>query len=194
MVRIVQPATVTLLSEVADGSAEPSRVQWIGGSDGTNLQGLSVETATNPNLKVVLYNGSYKIYGNATSFDGLGTSGRALETMSVLYGFNNSTWDRLRCEQTGILRTVRDGASSITSIGDVSVTTTAAQLATNAAKEVLIKNIGTNNVRIGDSNVSATRGFQLKPDDVAVFSVNNSNLLYHVAETGTSTLAVVVLN
>lgn len=85
-------------------------------------------------------------------------------------------------------------STSVVTIADISVSTTATQLASNSAKEVLIKNIGSSNVRIGDSNITASRGDQLTPGESRVYTISNSNLLYHRTEAGTSTITVVVLN
>jgi hypothetical protein len=41
-----------------DGSATPASSTLIGASDGTNLQGLLAESASHPNLRVALYNGT----------------------------------------------------------------------------------------------------------------------------------------
>lgn len=40
------------------GSAVPAQTSWIGASDGTDLQGLRVESATQPNLRTSLYYGA----------------------------------------------------------------------------------------------------------------------------------------
>jgi hypothetical protein len=85
-------------------------------------------------------------------------------------------------------------ASTVVSAADISVTTTATQLPSNNAKEVIIVNNGTNNIRIGDSSITATRGDVLKPGDGRVYEINNSDKLYHRTESGTSTLTLIVLN
>jgi len=53
----VQNAIYTAIS----GNAVPSRTAWIAASDGTNLQGLLVESSTNKNLRVAIYNGSSEL-------------------------------------------------------------------------------------------------------------------------------------
>lgn len=50
------------------GSALPSQTSWIGASDGTNLQGLRVDDATNKNLRVALFNGSNELAIDASGF------------------------------------------------------------------------------------------------------------------------------
>lgn len=50
----------------------------------------------------------------------------------------------------------------------------------------------TTNVRVGDSAVSATRGFQLAPGDSKYFPVDNASRVYHFAESGSPKLNVVV--
>lgn len=54
----------------ADGSATPASSTLIGGSDGTNLQALLVESAAHPNLRAALYNGTVELL--------LDAAGRAL--------------------------------------------------------------------------------------------------------------------
>ena len=46
-----------------DGSAVPTSSTLVGASDGTNLQGLIVQSAANPNLKVALFNGANQQVG-----------------------------------------------------------------------------------------------------------------------------------
>jgi hypothetical protein len=43
------------------GNAVPPNTAWIAASDGTNLQGLLVESSTNKNLRVALYSGSSEV-------------------------------------------------------------------------------------------------------------------------------------
>ena len=50
------------------GSALPAQTSWIGASDGTNLQGLLVDNATNKNLRVALFNGSNELAIDASGF------------------------------------------------------------------------------------------------------------------------------
>jgi hypothetical protein len=44
-----------------DGVANPSNTVWIAATDGTNIHGLQVESSTNKNLKVAIYNGSSEV-------------------------------------------------------------------------------------------------------------------------------------
>jgi hypothetical protein len=85
-------------------------------------------------------------------------------------------------------------SSTVVTIADISVSTTVTQLASNSAKEVVVKNIGDSNMRIGDNKITATRGDQLEPGESRIYSVTNSNVLYHRTESGSSTISVVVLN
>ena len=48
-----------------DGAALPADTVWMGASDGTNLRGLQVESSTNKNLRVAIYQGGNEV--NVTS-------------------------------------------------------------------------------------------------------------------------------
>ena len=55
------------------GSALPASTAWIGASDGTNLQGLQVESSANKNLKVAIYQAGNEVTvtgANALKVDG----------------------------------------------------------------------------------------------------------------------------
>jgi hypothetical protein len=57
----------------ANNTAVPASAAWIGASDGTNLQGLQVESSTNKNLKVAIYQGGNEVTvtgANALKVDG----------------------------------------------------------------------------------------------------------------------------
>ena len=84
--------------------------------------------------------------------------------------------------------------STIGTIADIAVSDSATQLATNNAKQVIIKNIGAVDVRIGDSNITATRGQELKPNDTIILDINNTDKIYHRTEAGASTINVTFLN
>jgi hypothetical protein len=45
----------------ANNTADPASAVWIGGSDGTNLQGLQVESSSNKNLRVSIYQGGNEV-------------------------------------------------------------------------------------------------------------------------------------
>ena len=50
--------STSLVSESPDGGALPTKVVGIGASDGSLMQALLVESASNPNLRVSVYNGA----------------------------------------------------------------------------------------------------------------------------------------
>ena len=84
---------------------------------------------------------------------------------------------------------------TIITIADVTVTTPAAALASNSCQEVMLKNTGSNPIRIGDSNVSATRGHPLQVGEGVVWPVSNTDKIYHIREGGSdSTMSVVAFN
>lgn len=83
---------------------------------------------------------------------------------------------------------------TLKTIADIAVTATPTQIASNTAIEVLLSNNGGSIIRLGDSAITATRGFPLAVGASIVWTINESNLLYHRTESGTSTLSVTVLS
>lgn len=88
--------TVTLVSEAADGGALPAKFLGIGASDGSLLQALIVESATDPNLRVRLYSGSNALVFFFTSNDGIAAGASAVPTMAHQLEYNGATFDRIR--------------------------------------------------------------------------------------------------
>ena len=80
-------------------------------------------------------------------------------------------------------------ATTSTTYEDVAVTDPSAQvLASNAnRKEVILQNIGANPLRIGDSNVSNTRGIQISPN--SSFILTSTASVYAYSASG-STLSI----
>ncbi len=60
------PIPVSSPAVGTDGSATPASSTLIGASDGTNLQGLQVQSAAQPNLRVALYNAGTLLIGQKT--------------------------------------------------------------------------------------------------------------------------------
>jgi len=66
--------------------------------DGTNWQNLQVQSANYKNLRVALVDGTKVAYLGSWNSDALSGAPYKLGTAAHLYGFNGSTWDRLRCD------------------------------------------------------------------------------------------------
>lgn len=71
--RLLTTATLSPSFVAPDNAALPPDAAWIGASDGTNLQGLEVESATFANLKTGLWDGANKLaIGSANAAAGNG--------------------------------------------------------------------------------------------------------------------------
>lgn len=53
--------TQSAVFSAVDGAANPANAVWIAASDGTNLRGLQVESSSNKNLKVAIYQGGNEV-------------------------------------------------------------------------------------------------------------------------------------
>ncbi|KKL14815.1 hypothetical protein LCGC14_2511880 [marine sediment metagenome] len=147
----------------------------------------------------------FKTGSKDVTFASEGTIGAATPSKALLIGADDGTNIRALLVEDSTNINLRmalfDGANasplgagnSIVTIADITSTVTNTQLASNSAKEVIIKNTGSNTVRIGDTNNTATRGYPLGAGATIVFSVNNSNLLFHRTESSTTTISVSVI-
>ena len=88
--------STSLVSEAVDGAALPSKFIGIGASDGSLLQALIVESATNPNLRIAIYSGTNILEIDWSNADGLSTNLSALFALAQQYEFNGTSWDRIR--------------------------------------------------------------------------------------------------
>jgi len=66
------------------------------GWDGSAWQRLPVESSTNPNLRVGIYEGANEAEIETSGSDGKANTINQLVTGAMRYGFNGSTWDRWR--------------------------------------------------------------------------------------------------
>lgn len=66
--------------------------------DGTNWQNLLVQSADYKNLRVSVFSDNLRAQVHDGTVDGRSTANRGLITQTYLYGFNGSSWDRLRCD------------------------------------------------------------------------------------------------
>ncbi len=87
---------VTLTSESQAGGALPSNWVGVGASDGSLFQALSVESASNPNLRVGIFSGTAQAIVQNISADTISTSVNSLASKSFLFEFDGTSWDRIR--------------------------------------------------------------------------------------------------
>lgn len=66
------------------------------GWDGSNYSRLAVEAAATPNLRVALYSGANTVPVTQLNADALAATAYGLAGRSHLYGYNGTTWDRVR--------------------------------------------------------------------------------------------------
>jgi len=66
--------------------------------DGTNWQNLQVQSADYKNLRVTIFDETMKAGTGTPSSDSKAETTQSLNTLAFLYGYNGSTWDRLRCD------------------------------------------------------------------------------------------------
>ncbi len=78
------------------GDPIPLIAQLLGGSDGTNLIELEVESAAQPNLRVSLYSGASQVAIANPSGDSVSVSILGLRVISHQLEFNGTAWDRIR--------------------------------------------------------------------------------------------------
>lgn len=112
----------------ATGSAIPTSAVLLGASDGTNLQQLLVESATNRNLRVAIFNGATEASITATGT----AAGNALQTLPGQY---NSSLPTLTSGQASFVQL--DGYGRLITVGsgnynNASVGTNAAPIPTSS--------------------------------------------------------------
>ena len=96
MPMIMVGRAVTLTSESQDGGALPSNWVGVGASDGSLFQALLVESASNPNLRVSIFQGPLGLKLISTQIDGLTNVINSLIATTYNMEFNGTTWDRSR--------------------------------------------------------------------------------------------------
>jgi len=73
--------------------------------DGTDWQNLLVQSSTYPNLRVSLYDDGSKVETVDGNSDSKAATKVCLATGAYVFGFNGSSWDRIRTHQTADLGT-----------------------------------------------------------------------------------------
>ena len=96
MPMIMVGRAVTLTSESQAGGALPSNWVGVGASDGSLFQALLVESASNPNLRVSIWEGANQLGIASTFADGVSNALKYLIAGAFQLEFNGTTWDRIR--------------------------------------------------------------------------------------------------
>jgi len=184
---------ISLVSEAADGAALPSKFVGLGASDGTLLQALIVEDATNPNLRMVLYGGLNKVGVTTIATDALSAATIALQVKSALFEFNGTTWDRIRSYFRQQATTINSNGAGTTI--DISTTPmskfTIQVFRTTGSSECIVDVEGsidnTNWLPLGTLTFDATSGMLHIADKPVMY------LRYNVTTIGASNVVTVTL-
>jgi len=91
----VDSDTKALLVKEVTGAVETVNIRAY---DGTNWQNLLVQNSTYHNLRVSIYSGNNRSEVFPGSIDGRSSENLGVCTQTFLYGYNGSTWDRLRTQ------------------------------------------------------------------------------------------------
>ena len=155
----------------------------IRGWDGSAWQKLRVEEATNPNLRAAIYDGANKVPTLTGESDGRATTTRGLVTQTFLYGFNGTSWDRLRSDPSKHLDVNMGGLANLAH-GQVTIGATATMIkaANTSRKALTIKNVGAVDVYIGGSGVTTANGFKLESGE-AVSDIRSTAAIYGIRAT-----------
>lgn len=86
--------------------------------------------------------------------------------------------------------------SALTTVADNALSTTPERVVASSTPclQVCIKSLSTNavNIRVGDSNISTTRGYQLAPGEGIALAVPDATDVWACSESGTPSIAVLV--
>jgi len=145
---------------------------------------LEVQSDTNPNLRVSIYSGDNASSVRTLSLDGQSAYVYGTTTQACLFGFNGSTWDRLRCDdERNLLIAFKYTAGSFT--GTTTDDWTDAHDWTAAHryihKTIIIKNTGDTNsmdyrvlvYAVDDGIAYEETSGTLGPGDVAKINLND---------------------
>lgn len=114
----VGPAAGTVNKQLADLLTELASVldaaARLYGYDGAAWQALQVQNAATPNLRVGLFQAANQAGVVQSNADGGDATWYGLQAVARLYGFNGSTWDRLRTFDTGILQVAQSFTDAFT--------------------------------------------------------------------------------
>lgn len=163
---------------------------------GTTADNVSASTQRGLDTRAFLYgfDGSNfdRLRVSTIAADGIATTNVTLQVASFLYAFNGTTWDRLRIDGADALSTRERTPNTLTTAADEALSTASEQIfaANTARKHAIIQNLeaaGGNNVRVGDSNVTTTRGIRLAPGESV--TLETTAAIHAIAEAGTPSVS-----
>ena len=155
--------------------------------DGSTWQNLPVQSSTYPNLRVALYHNADTVDVFTGVSDAREATKSGLCTQSYIYGFNGSNWDRMRSDPNKHLDVNIGGLVNLAhSQASISATKTTIKAANTNRKALTIKNIGTNDVYIGGTTVTAANGFKLGPGE-ALCDIRTTAEICGICATGETT-------
>jgi hypothetical protein len=167
--------------------------------DGTSWQNLRVDSTAYPNLRVAVCSSGNLAFVTGTGNDGLSTTYNGLVTHARLYGFNGTSWDRLRSSigyglavDVTRLPDAQKARGSTFAPSAVSVGATATLLkdANSSRKELWIANNSSVTVYIGDSSVTTTSGIPVAAGATYIID-STTAAVYGIVESGTADCRVV---
>ena len=155
--------------------------------DGATWQNLLVQSSSYPNLRVALYDAAGMAYIFPSSMDGRDVACAGLCTESFLYGFNGSSWDRIRSDPNKHLNVNIGGLANLAhSQVAMSATRATIKAANTSRKTLTIKNIGAKDVYIGNIDVTTANGFPLGPGE-AVCDIHTTTEICGICADGETT-------
>ena len=157
--------------------------------DGSAWQNLKVESATNPNLRVAIYDGDTLAKTRNGNVDGVASAVAGLVSIAFTYGFNGTSWDRIRSDPNKHLNINIGGLANLAH-GQVTIGSAATEIkaANTSRKALTIKNVGAVDVYIGGSGVTTANGFKLGSGE-ALSDIRSTAAIYGIrAADGAGTI------
>lgn len=114
-----------------------------------------------------------------------------IEYRVLPYWFNGTTWDRAKGDTTSGLLVNPAAPQTLNNGAETSVTGTAASIlaADTTRKAAIVQNVGSANIRVGASGVTATTGVRLAPGDTLTLGAVTS-AIFAIREGSTSSTAL----
>ena len=155
--------------------------------DGATWQNLPVQSSTYPNLRVTLYRDADTVTIFTGNSDNKEATKSGLCTQSFIYGFNGSSWDRIRSDPNKHLNVNIGGLANLAhSQMFMTGTRDTIKAANTSRKALTIKNIGTKDIYIGGTGVTVANGFKLGPGE-ALCDIRTTAEICGVCVTGETT-------
>jgi hypothetical protein len=200
----------TIISPL-DGSGNLKTNCEVGCAGGSTTPSDSLSNPSTAGLNFSLagiFNGSTwerwrsAVVGNAVAATGIAASSAYCEYLTSLPTLTNGTYGAMQCDSSGRLFTDGSGVTQPTQPAGFSslmvpfqqpVTATATALSSNSTHSFCVKALVTNGltVYVGTSSaVTTSSGFPLEPGIVACYQASNTNLIYVIASSTGSSVAV----